>query len=317
MDFAGLRQDIESFSIITLYRHLNPDCDASGAQFALKQWIADNWPDKQVYALGSQSCSQGIWPAQDTADEVIIKHSLAIVLDTANTERIDDGRWQKAAKSVKIDHHPNFTPFGDEMLVMPEYAAVCEILTEFFHEQDDLVFSEKTAEYLYKGLLTDTLCFRTANTTAHTLKAAAILAEKGIRIPELNRELFDQSLDEYRFASFLRTQVNLIDGSLAWIKLDAETLSNWNIRARDARNCIDELGHVKEFDIWCIFTEEFKEGKMQWDGSLRSKVLPVNDLARQYNGGGHLNASGVNHLSEEQVDELIQALKARIQESRQ
>ena len=312
MDFAGLRQDIEAFSIITIYRHLNPDCDASGSQFALKQWITDNWPEKQVYALGSQSCSQGIWPVQDEADESVIKQSLAIILDTANTERIDDGRWQKAAKTIKVDHHPNFTPFGDVMYVSPDYAAVCEILTEFFDSNPDLIFSEKTAEYAYKGLLTDTLCFRTANTTANTLRTAAILAGKGIRIPELNRELFDQTLDEYRFSSFLRANVNLLNGSLAWIKLNAETLSSHGIRAREARNFIDELGHVKEFAVWCIFTEEFKEGKMQWDGSLRSKTLPVNDLAREFNGGGHLNAAGVNHLSEEQVDELIKALDERI-----
>ena len=312
MDFSALRADIEAFSIITVYRHLNPDCDAAGSQFALKQWILDNYPDKQVYALGTQKCSQGIWPDQDHVQDETIRNSLAIILDSANTERIDDSRWQTARKTIKIDHHPNRTPYGDCMYVDQEAAAACEILTEFFVQQTDRILSQTTAACAYKGLLTDTLCFRTTNTTANTLRCAAVLASKGIDIPALNRELFDQTLDEYRFANTIRSLYHLEDGRMAWVKLSAPMLEQYGVTARNARNYIDELGHVREFEIWCIFTEEFKEGRYQWDGSLRSKKIPVNDLAVKYNGGGHLNAAGVNHLSEEQVDSLIKDLLERI-----
>ena len=52
MGFDRLLQQIENAKIITIFRHTNPDCDALGSQFGLKKWIQDNYPDKQVYALG-------------------------------------------------------------------------------------------------------------------------------------------------------------------------------------------------------------------------------------------------------------------------
>ena len=51
MGFDRLLQQIENAKIITIFRHTNPDCDALGSQFGLKNWIQDNYPDKQVYAL--------------------------------------------------------------------------------------------------------------------------------------------------------------------------------------------------------------------------------------------------------------------------
>ncbi len=312
MDFNGLRAEIEANQTITLFRHLNPDCDAAGAQFALKTWILDNWPDKKVYALGTQKCTQGFWPENDTAELSVIERSLAVVLDCSNVERIDDDRWQKARKTVKIDHHPDVTPYGDLMYVDPISAATCEILAEFFRSQQDLTVSTLAASCAYKGILTDTLSFGTSNTTANTLQCAGYLAGFGIDIPGLNRELFDQTLDEFSFAGYIRSNIMIKDNKMAFIILDHDLLAEHHIAARLARNFIDEIGHVREFEIWCIFTEEFKEGRYQWDGSLRSKSIQVNDLARKYNGGGHFNASGVNHLSYEQVQSLIQELFERI-----
>ena len=89
--FDGLLETIKSADIITLFRHIHPDCDAVGSQFGLKNWILENWPEKQVYALGNEYCPQGnSWPESDTCSKDIIRHSVAIILDTANEERIDD-----------------------------------------------------------------------------------------------------------------------------------------------------------------------------------------------------------------------------------
>jgi phosphoesterase RecJ-like protein len=46
------------------------------------------------------------------ADETY-QNALVIVTDCGNVERIDDQRYSLGQELVKIDHHPNVTPYGD------------------------------------------------------------------------------------------------------------------------------------------------------------------------------------------------------------
>lgn len=306
---------IASYDRIALFRHGHPDCDAFGSQFGLKSWLQDNFKEKDVRALGIERTSQGMWPELDTADDEWIKSSLAIVLDTANKERVDDERFAMADLVIKVDHHPNRDPFAEFNLVYEESAATCQILAEFLKQQDETyTVSKTTAEYLYKGLLTDTLCYRTSNTTTHTLEMGAYLASKNIDIPSLNRELFDRSLDEFKFAGYVQSHFSMLDEHLAFVMLSKNTLEEWNLTASQARNFINVLGSVKEFEAWCMFTEKEEDGQQLFDGSLRSKTVTINDIAEQFHGGGHKNASGVKNLTEEDVATLLNCIHSRISE---
>ena len=311
MQFEELLETIQRFDIITLYRHGNPDCDAVGSQFGFREWLRLNFPEKKVYALGKERCSQGDFPDNDVIDDETVRKSLAIVLDTANQDRVDDQRFAEAAMIVKIDHHPNYDPFGAKRYVFEEAAAVCEILPEFF-QQTGLQMNQTIAEYLYKGLLTDTLCFRTSNTRPHTLEMASYLSSFGISIPEINRELFDLSLNDFRFGSYIRESAKIINDTVACVILSQEDLKKWNKTPGNARNFIDELGHVREFQIWAIFTENKEH---LYDGSLRSKRVRINDIAQNYHGGGHKNASGVKNLTKEDIDSILTDFQNRLKEA--
>ena len=59
MNYNRILQLIEEYDTITIFRHQRPDCDASGSQFGLKQWINDNYPEKKVYALGKSGSHSG------------------------------------------------------------------------------------------------------------------------------------------------------------------------------------------------------------------------------------------------------------------
>jgi acetate kinase/phosphoesterase RecJ-like protein len=312
--FEGLLEEIERAEIITIFRHVRPDCDAAGSQFALKNWIEDNWPQKKVYALGDGYCPQGnCWPVSDTCRNDDIRKSIAIILDTANEKRIDDERYELARKIIKIDHHPNREPYGHLIYVTETAAATCEILAEFFR-QCDIAMSQKTAEYLFRGMLTDTLCFRTSNTRAHTLEIAGWIAQFSVRIPELNRELFDQPLKDYRFANMLRNTVRIVDGRMAYRIVTLDEQRQWEYTASQVRNFIDEYGHVREFEIFALITEADANGTIVYDASLRSKVVIINRIAEKYGGGGHNNACGVKDLSRSQLDDLLSDLFASISE---
>ena len=304
MNFGILTELIEKSEFITIFRHEHPDCDACGSQFGLREWIRDNWPDKKVYAIGKETCSQGRFPVLDEVSDEVIASSLAIVCDTADTKRIDDQRALSASMIVKIDHHPDLDAYGNVRLVNPHAAAVCEILAGYFRSENKIV-SVTTAEYLYQGILTDTLSFSTSNTTSETLEAASYLASYGVHIPEINRQLFDRSIDEFRFAGYVTSHVTMADEHTAYVKLSMRELEEWNMSAGDARTYVSELGHVRDFEIWCIFTET-QPGV--YAASCRSKTAAINTIAQEFGGGGHKNAAGIKGLSEESLHLLIEKL---------
>ena len=310
--FEGLRQLIEQSDIITIFRHEHPDCDAVGSQYGLKNWIKDNWPSKRVYALGNEYCTQGdCWPECDSCTEMEIRSSIAIVLDTANTERIDDDRYALAKQVIKIDHHPNHFPYGDIAYVYVNSASTCEILAEFFRQCADTLVTTKTAEYLFRGILTDTLSFRTTNTGMHTLESAGWLAQFGVRIPDLNRELFDQSMESFQFGNLLRSSIQIRDRRLAYRIVSIQEMKEWDMTVSETKNFIEEFGHVKEFEIYCIFCEKVVDNLTLYDGSLRSKHVVINDIAEEYHGGGHATACGVKNLTKHELNDRLDELYVR------
>ena len=43
---------IRKYDTVIIHRHSNPDGDAIGSQYGLKQLILNSYPDKKVYAVG-------------------------------------------------------------------------------------------------------------------------------------------------------------------------------------------------------------------------------------------------------------------------
>ena len=306
-NYLDILNKIKEYDTITLFRHEHPDGDAVGSQFSLKTWILDNFPDKKVYALGSESSTEGEFPHSDVVDDTTVHNSLAIILDSSNEERIDDQRYKNASYIIKIDHHPNLDHFTDLELVIEQAAATCEIIGYFYKEFPEYKVSLEAANYLYKGLLTDTICFKTSNTTSKTLEIASYIASFGINIPALNREMFEVSYDDFKFVSYLRSKVQIIDESLAYVILDKQDYASYHLKPHEVRTHIQEIVNVKEFKIICIFTEQ-EDNPGIYDGSLRSKTLTINDLARKYHGGGHKQAAGVKGLTKEEVSQLLEEL---------
>lgn len=310
--YKGLIELIEKYPIITLFRHAHPDADALGSQFALKSWLEERYPDKQIFALGHDVYKGNLFPNSDEASIDVIENSLAIILDTANVRRIDDARWKSAQCKVHFDHHPKIESFGDYEYVYERMAATCESLSSFFYHVDPSPLSDKTAKYLYMGILTDTLCFKTNNTTANTLAMAAFLTQSKLDLAQINRELFDIDLHTFHFINYLRNNVMIDSLGLAYVILSAEKLKEFSMDSDEAKDQIYQFGEVKDFKIWCLFVEKNEEGKHFYSGSLRSQSIQINEIAMNYRGGGHRNASGVKCLDLESIESLLDDLRNAI-----
>jgi len=302
--FKGLLDVIETAEIITIFRHAHADMDALGSQYGLKFWIEENYPDKQVYALGLDRDDE-LFPASDEISDDLIKASLAIVLDCSGISRIDDQRFLTAKTIVVIDHHPEQDNFMNYEYRFVSYAATCEILCEFFL-QTKKYFSKKVATCLYRGLLTDTLSFKTNNTTAHTLKMASELCDRGIDIVKCNNDVFDISRNRFEFSSYLRNKAVVEENGLVYAILTPAECTKYGLTTNQAKEMVSQFQGVKEFEIWCVFVEN--DNKC-YDASLRSRSKTINHIANQFGGGGHACACGIKSMTYTQMMDCLQALR--------
>lgn len=316
MNINILFELIDQYDIITIFRHISPDADALGSQFGLKQWIQDTYPQKQVYALGiDHGSKQHLYPEMDQVSDEVVASSLAIILDTANGARVDDQRWSTAKHTLKIDHHIVVEEFADDEVVEDLFGATCEILAYMF-EQHNLTISSSCAQYLYGGIIADTLRFSIATIKPRTLRLAAYLLEMGVDVKKANEDNFFTSYRLYRYENYLRSSCQLIDGRVAYVIVNREDYERFGLTFNEAKEKVFVMGGVDEFEAWALFTEKEKDaqGNRIYNGSLRSKNKTINDIANKYHGGGHRFACGVKGLTQETIQTLLQDLSQRTSE---
>ena len=306
---------VKKYDVITLYRHVSPDSDALGSQFGLKQWILDTYPSKRVYALGTieQNNKNSCYPVADEVDDETVKQSLAIILDTANTPRVDDQRFKIADYRLKIDHHIVVEEYAEASIVDPKKGATCEILARLF-EQEGYTLSAPCAQYLYGGLIADTLRFSIQTTSANTLRAAAYLVDCGANVTKANEDNFSTSLEIYQYENFLRSKVQVRENKLAYCIVCKEEYDAFGLTFNEAKDKVYVMGGVHEFESWILFTEKERneDNEILYSASLRSKRTPIDDIANKYGGGGHHLACGCRGLTMEDVESILKDILERI-----
>ena len=301
---SQLLDNIIQYETICLFRHVNPDGDALGSQVGLARWIKLNWPDKKVLLMGEDNHNYSIYEPMDTVEN--LGTYLSIILDSANQARIDDQRFIAGDMIVKIDHHIEVDPYGDLQMVDVSAGSTCEIVAQWILAQDHLLMNQDVAEMLLSGILTDTQRFSIEATTSNTLRIAASLVDHGANITKLNQALFSQPVEIWKRRRALQNEVVFQD-HLAYAIIDQSKLDEMGLLDRQAKNFVNMMAGIEEYNIWAIFTQD-EQG--YFNGSLRSRTHTINDIAARYNGGGHRLACGTNTLTLEMVHSLIEELSA-------
>lgn len=302
--FMAIVKDYES---IIVFRHINPDNDALGAQWATVRFLRLLFPEKHIYGVGLHSVVKGIdYPSSNVLTDDQFINALGIVCDTANQERIDDQRYRLCSKIVRIDHHPIHDLFGDLLLINEQSSSTCEILALMFKHIFTDPLPEDIARYLMAGMLSDSIMFSIPSVTTQTFQAAAYVMNSTINIATVHASLFHYSEYEFKFINALRANIKRSPCGLAYVIVDRSMLEKYAMHPNKAKEYVFALSQVKEYKIWAIFIEIEVDGKSLYNGSLRSQATVVNTIANRYNGGGHPLAAAVKHLTLFEVSQLIE-----------
>ncbi len=293
---------IESYKNITLFGHENPDGDCIGSQFGLKSLILDNFSNKDVKVVGHNSSYINFLGEVDVVTDEFIEDSLAIVVDTSNSDRISDQRFKLAQKIIKIDHHIVVEQYGDLNYEDIEAPATSQLILRYAYANNWKV-SVKAAEALYTGLVTDTGRFRFNSTNSETHLLVSKIMENGFDHYEINIKLSKDTKESIRLKGEIYNNF-ITDGRVAYYIVDTSKLNELGVSLETAKNQVNLLSSMDEHDIWFLVYE--KEGN--YKVSLRSRNIAINEIATKYNGGGHKLACGCKLNSLADLPKLIKDL---------
>ncbi|QGS51663.1 DHH family phosphoesterase [Spiroplasma tabanidicola] len=309
--FTKLIELISSHNKIILLRHISPDFDAIGSQMSIFQFINDNFKNKTIKLGTTLPEEYKCIGKVDNLVEQDFEKALVIITDTANTARIDieDVNWLKKATVFKIDHHVNVDKYADYEIVDASYPATCELLTDLF-SKSNLIFSDKTAFYLFHGLVTDTDRFMFRNVTNRTFKMAEILSKKIEDLNSIYKNIYQINTNEIRLKGYILSNFKIVKNEIAYIYLNKEVLKEYEINNPDkVALWVNMLGEIKNIKLWLFFVENDSHIRTEF----RSQSINVRLIAEKFNGGGHVSASGAKLFDSKSIDLVIEeCIKASI-----
>ena len=160
-----IRDRIRSAQRVLITSHIRPDGDAIGSSLALGLALLDVGKQVQVVLSDGLPASFRHLPGSEKiktrADG---EFDLIISVDCSDLKRVGKALDGYHSPDIVIDHHSTTEAFGELHLIDPQAAATASVLARFMPTWG-LTITAPIAANLLTGLVTDTLGFRTSNTS--------------------------------------------------------------------------------------------------------------------------------------------------------
>ena len=306
--FEEIFKCIKEYEKIVIHRHSSPDGDALGSQIGMKYLLRENFPEKEVYAVGDDAKRYSFMDGavmDEVADE-FYQNALAIVLDCGSSWLISDERYKTAAKTVRFDHHIFSEKIADFEVVDTSYESCCGLVTEFALESG-LRLSPASAKALFTGMVTDSGRFRYDSTTANTFRLASALKEQPFDTNDIYGNLYADDFSAVQLRAKFVLKIQFTPYRVAYIYTTKEELASYNADTFTiSRGMVNTMADIRGVDIWVNFTET--EDKVLVE--IRSNKHTVQPVAVKYGGGGHAKACGASVKDRAEAMALLEDLNA-------
>lgn len=297
---------IKEYDNIVIARHIGPDPDALASEIALRDSIKLTYPKKKVYAVGNSVSKFKYFGDLDRIDDHNLNKPLLIVLDVPNKSRLDGVNYEIYDYVIRIDHHPSVEKIANLELVDVSSSSTCEIITEIIKDSK-LRMNESIASNLFLGIVADSDRFLLSTTTTRTFNLVNYLIGKyNLDIKRLYNSLYERPINEVRFQSYIALNMEITENNFGHIKLDKKIMDEYNVDSSAASNMVNNFNFIKELYCWAF--SSYDEKHDIYKINIRSRGPVINTVAQNYNGGGHMYASGARIHNEEDVDKLFNDL---------
>lgn len=288
---------------IGITSHIRPDGDAIGSVLALGLALMNAGKTVEMALHNGSTKTFHHLPGISLVKKAFTNdNELYIVVDCSDLERVG-GMLQEHAADIVIDHHITNTLFGKLNLVEAESVATCAVLAEHMPAWG-LTIDEEIASALLSGILSDSIGFRTSNTSSTSLRIAADLVDKGAEISTLyNKALLSRPYESIKYWGYGLARLQRA-GGLVWTTLSLEDRKNSGYHSDDDADLTNILSSINQYDIAMLIVEQHhSKAKVSW----RARPgINVANLAVSLGGGGHPAAAGAEFSGDlAAVQELV------------
>jgi phosphoesterase RecJ-like protein len=285
----SIKARLESSQNVLIVSHVRPDGDAIGSL-----------PNSFNHLPGSELIMRAHKTIPDTR----------IVVDCSDLKRVGKALDGVGGPDIVIDHHFTNGAFGVLNLIEPKAPATCSVLVEHLSAWG-LSITPKMAANLLSGIVTDTLGFRTINTTPKCLRQAADMMEIGADLSNLYYQgLVRRTLAAARYWGAGLGNLQYQDG-IVWTALSLADRAKCGYTGNDDADLINMVSVIDEGMVSIIFVEQ-SNGTVKISWRTQDPNLDVSQVALMFNGGGHKAAAGADipgNLVEIQKNVLTETAK--------
>jgi phosphoesterase RecJ-like protein len=276
--------------------HIRPDGDCVGSQLGLTLALRNE--GKKVYCWNEDRIPQK-YEFLDP-DGIIrkpkrgLEFDCVIATDAASLERLGSvGRCiAKRKVLINIDHHESNTRYGDLNWVSAREPSTGELIFRLL-KIAKWPITKRIADCLFTAVSTDTGSFQYATTRPGTYHVAGELVRRGADLAKICNEVYQSyPLPRARLLRHIYSHFRLThDDQIAYFWLKKADFTRTGAEKSDTEGLIDHIRAIAPVVVACVFEEVEPELTRI---SLRSKSadINVNEIAAQFDGGGHPAAAG-------------------------
>ncbi len=307
--FEGILKLIEAHRRIILHRHQNPDGDALGSQLGLYYLLKENYPEKEILAVGDINRRYAFMlegKEMDAPEDGAYENALAIVLDTSAKALISDERYATAKETARIDHHIFCERICGTEVTDTSFESCAGMITAFAMESG-LRVTPAAAKALYTGMVTDSGRFRYDSTNSNTFALASFLLKTPFSTQDIYKNLYSDDLSSVKLRAQFISKIQVTDAGVGYIYTTKEEAAATGADTFTiSRGMVNTMSDIRGIDTWVNFTET--DGGVLCE--IRSSVHNINPVAVKWGGGGHKKASGATLKSRDDAMELLKDLDA-------
>ncbi len=306
--FDSILDIIKNNNSLILTTHINPDGDAIGSELALARFLISE--GKQVKIINHSSTPEYLkFMINDdneielfkpsSHEEIIGKTDVIFMLDINQLNRtgnLENSIRMSKAKKICIDHHEFPESFADAEVIDTEKSSTGELIYDLLSEAK-FKLDFDIALPLYVAILTDTGSFKYDRTTPRVHRIIAELIESGIDTKTVFREIYDQGTSNsiQLLGRALSSITQVCEGKVSYMTVKRSDLVETGTSEEDVEGFVNYNLTIRGVEVGILFFE-LEEGVK---ASFRSvSKIPVNKLAKEFNGGGHFHAAGARIIGQ-------------------
>lgn len=286
MSIKELAEKLMEYDEYRIVYHIRPDGDCIGSAYAL--CLALQSVGKKCDVVGQDSVPRVHHILTDNVKLDKPEFPIYIAVDSASLHRV--GSYGDRHFTFCIDHHSNTFDEADFRYVEKDCGACSEIIFKLIRTMG-IQITKQIADFLYTALITDTLCFRTSDTSIQSFETAAELTRLGADIYNIGRRnMFIKSKGRLKIESILRDSFHFTcDNRILTGVIMLSDLEKAGVLDSDLEGINSMVEQIEGVRIGATI-RELPDGRMRC--SLRTNGdISANEICRTHGGGGHFHAA--------------------------